>query len=66
VKEWEIIADDLSKAGWNCGCISSTDDEGQFWIAAAERNDAGRFIVRAVKKLTAFLEIGHSGFGELA
>jgi hypothetical protein len=25
VKYWEIIADNLSKAGWNCGCISSTD-----------------------------------------
>jgi hypothetical protein len=23
VKDWEIIADNLSKAGWNCGCISS-------------------------------------------
>jgi hypothetical protein len=22
----EIIADNLRKTGWNCGCISSTDD----------------------------------------
>jgi hypothetical protein len=48
VKDWEMIADNLSKAGWNCGCISSTDDKGrQFWVAAAERVGLGRFIVRA-------------------
>ena len=23
MKDWEIIADNLSKAGWNCGCISA-------------------------------------------
>ena len=56
--DWEIIADHLSKAGWNCGCISSTDHEGrQFWIFAAERNDAGRFIVRSDQKLNGFLEL---------
>ena len=27
------------------------------WVAAAEREDAGRFIVRADEKLTAFLEL---------
>jgi hypothetical protein len=35
MKYWEIIADNLSKAGWSWGCISSTDHEGrQFWVAA--------------------------------
>jgi len=59
VKYWEIIADNLSKAGWSWGCISSTDHEGrQFWVAAAEREDAGRYVVRADKKLTAFVELG--------
>jgi len=58
VKYWEIIADNLSKAGWSWGCISSTDHEGwQFWVVAAEREDAGRFIVRADEKLTALLEL---------
>ena len=58
VKQWEIISDNLSKAGWNCGCISSTDQAGrQFWVAAAEREDAGRFIVRADEKMTAFMEL---------
>ena len=53
VKYWEIIAADFRKAGWRCGCISSTDHEGQqFWVVAAEREDAGRFIVQADEKLT--------------
>lgn len=58
MKYFEIIADNLSKRGWNCGCISSTDHKGrQFWVAAAEREDAGRYIVHAGDKLTAFLEL---------
>jgi hypothetical protein len=58
MKHWEVVADNLSKAGWNCGCISSTDHEGrQFWVVAAEREDAVRFIVRADEKLTGFLEL---------
>ena len=58
MKYWEIIADNLKQAGWNCGCISRTDDEGrQFWVVAAEHEDAGRFIVRADEKLTPFLEL---------
>jgi hypothetical protein len=58
LKYWEIIADSLSKADWRCGCISSTDNEGrQFWVVAAEREDSGRFIVRADEKLTAFIEL---------
>jgi hypothetical protein len=36
VKYWDLIADNLKKAGWNCGSISSTDHEGgQFWVVAA-------------------------------
>jgi hypothetical protein len=58
VEYWEIIADNLKEAGWNCGCISSTDREGrQFWVVAVKREDAGRFIVRADENLTAFLEL---------
>jgi hypothetical protein len=52
MKYREIIADNLKKAGWNCGCISSTDHNGrQFWVVAAEREDGGRFIVCADEKL---------------
>jgi hypothetical protein len=55
---WEIVKDNLRKAGWNCGCISSTDHEGrQFWVMAAERSDAGRFIVHTDQELPAFLEL---------
>jgi hypothetical protein len=58
VKYWEIIADNLKKAGWRCGCISSTDHKcRQFSVVAAERESAGRFIVRADEKLTAFMEL---------
>jgi hypothetical protein len=58
VKHWEIITDNLKKAGWRCGCISSTDHEGrQFWVVAAERSDAGRFIVHSDEMLIAFWEL---------
>jgi len=52
------MGDNLSKAGWNWGWVSSTDHEvRQFWVVAAERENAGRFIVHAAEKLTAFLEL---------
>ena len=58
MKCWEIIADNLHKAGWRCGCISSTDHEGrQFWVVTAEREDGGRFVVHAHDMPTAFLEL---------
>ena len=54
----EIILENVRNAGWNCGCISSTDhEERQFWVLAAERSDAGRFIVHADQELPAFLEL---------
>jgi len=58
VKYWEIIADNLSKAGWSWGCVAASDAQGRtIWIADAHRRDGKRFIVRADKKLTAFLEL---------
>jgi hypothetical protein len=58
VKYWEIIADNLSKAGWSLGWVSAVNREGRtIWIADAHRGDGRRFIVRADKKLTAFLEV---------
>jgi len=34
MKNWEIIADNLSKAGWTLGYISAVDSEGRtIWIA---------------------------------
>jgi hypothetical protein len=38
VKDWEIIANNLSKAGWSWGCVSAVDCEGRtIWIADAHR-----------------------------
>jgi hypothetical protein len=40
VKYWEIIADNLSKAGWSWDCVSAIDREGRtIWIADADRDD---------------------------
>jgi hypothetical protein len=48
VKYWEIIADNLSKAGWNWGCVSAVDSNGRtIWIVDAHRDDGKRFVVRA-------------------
>jgi hypothetical protein len=58
VKYWEIIADDLSKAGWSWGCVSAVDSRGRtIWIADAHRDDGKRFVVRSDEKLTAFIEL---------
>jgi hypothetical protein len=58
VKDWEIIADNLSKAGWSWGCVSALDLERRtIWIVDVHRGDAKRFIVRADELLTAFLEL---------
>ena len=58
MKFWEIIADNLSKAGWSWDCVSSVDSNGQtIWIADAHRDNGKRFIVRADEKLRAFLEL---------
>jgi hypothetical protein len=57
-KYWEIIADNLSKAGWSWGCVAAIDSNGRtIWIADAHRDDGKRFIVRAEEKLTAFVEL---------
>jgi len=58
MKDWEIIADNLSKAGWSCGCVSAIDSNGRtIWIADAHPGDGKRFVVRADEKLTAFVEL---------
>ena len=58
MKYWEIIADNLSKAGWSWGCVSAIDSNGRtIWIADAHRDNGKRFVVRADEKLTAFLEL---------
>jgi hypothetical protein len=57
VKSWEIIADNLSKAGWSWDCVSALDSNGRsLWIVDAHR-DGKRFVVRADDKLIAFMEL---------
>jgi len=54
----EIIADNLSKAGWGWGCVSAIDFTGRtMWIVDAHRDGGKRFVVCADEKLTAFLQL---------
>jgi hypothetical protein len=58
VKYWELVADNLSKAGWSWGYVAAVDREGRtIFVADAHRGDGKRFISRADDKLTAFLEL---------
>jgi len=57
-KRWEIIADNLSKAGFSLGWGSAIDSRGQtMWIVDAHCGEGKRFVVRAYEKLTAFCEL---------
>ncbi len=57
MKYWEIIADNLHKAGWNLGWVVAVDREGRtIWIADAHRDDGKSLVVRADEILTASLE----------
>ena len=58
MKDWETIADNLSKAGWSWGGVSAVDSKGRtIFVADAHRDDGKRFVVRADEKLTAFAEL---------
>jgi hypothetical protein len=58
MKYREIIADNLSKAGWSWACVSAFDPEGRtIWIADAHRGDGKRYVVRADEILTVFVEL---------
>jgi hypothetical protein len=55
---FEIIADNLSRAGCSWGCVSAIDSNGRtIWIADAHRGEGKRYVVHADEKLTAFLEL---------
>jgi hypothetical protein len=48
MKYWEIITDNLSKAGWSWGCVSAVDScERTIWIADAHRDNGKRFVAHA-------------------
>ena len=69
MKDWETIAENLSKAGWSWGCVSAIDSNGRMiFVADAHRDDGKRFVVRADEKLTVLLELESAtcAAGELA
>jgi hypothetical protein len=57
MKNWEIIADNLSKAGWSWRCVSTINSNGQTILADAHRDDGKRFVVHSDEKLSAFVEL---------
>jgi hypothetical protein len=58
MRHWEIIADNLSKAGWTWGCVATIDSNGRtIFVADAHRDDGKRFILRSDEKHSAFLEL---------
>jgi hypothetical protein len=58
MKYWEIIADNLSKAGWSWGGVATVDSDGRtIFVADAHRDDGKRYVVRADEKLAAFVEL---------
>jgi hypothetical protein len=57
-KYWEIIADNLSEAGWSWGCVATVDGAGRtIWITDAHRDYGKRFVLSSDEKLTAFVEL---------
>lgn len=55
---WELIAVNLSRAGFSWGCSSETDSLGRtIFTADAYARDGRRFIVLAEERLTAFVEL---------
>jgi hypothetical protein len=66
MKDLEVVADNLKKAGWSLGWVSAIDSQGRtIWIVDAHRDDGRRFVVRADEKLTAFLELEKGGLNHL-
>ena len=58
MKYWEIIADNLSKAGFGWRCVSAVDHQGRtISVADAHRGDGKRFVVHADEKAAAFAEL---------
>jgi hypothetical protein len=58
MKYWEIIAERLSKSGWNWGYVSIVKvREGRIFVIDAHREDGQRYIVHSDELLTGFLEL---------
>ena len=57
VKDWEVIATNLSRECWDWGCIVSMDSEKRDIFVVQAHRDGKRFIVRADERMTAFREL---------
>jgi hypothetical protein len=57
MKDWEIIADNLNKAGFILGWVSALDLAGRTIRIIDAHGYGKRFIVRADEMLTAFVEL---------
>jgi hypothetical protein len=58
LKPWEIIEENLTKAGWSLGSVSAVEYEGRtIWIADAHRGDGKGYVVQPDEKLTACFEL---------
>ena len=55
--EFAVDADNLKKAGWSFGWISTIDSNERTISIADAHRDGKRFVVRTDEKLTAFLEL---------
>jgi hypothetical protein len=57
MKDWEVVADNLKKAGCSLGWVSAIDSKGRtIWIVDAH-GYGKHFIIRADEMLTAFVEL---------
>ena len=57
MKDWEVAANNLKKAGWSVGWISALDRQRRtIWIVDAH-GYGKRFVVHADEMLTAFVEL---------
>ncbi len=65
MKYWEIIADNLSKAGWSWTVSKPLIVRGERSGLQKRSGDRKRFILRADEKLSAFLEL-ESGICDFA
>jgi hypothetical protein len=57
VKYWEVIADNLSKAGSSCGCVATVNREGAKDLGCDRRSRLEAFVIHTDEKLTGFMEL---------